>query len=59
MLTDEYKLGDLYPRYANNGWRWEQIDVNDIMSFLEAFDDVLHACEFLRQKSALRRTLGL
>ena len=28
-------------------------DVNDATSILHEFDDVLHACEFVRRKSAL------
>ena len=33
VLTDEYKSGVLYARYANNGWRRVQIDVNSVTSF--------------------------
>ena len=34
-------------------------DVNNAMSFLEEFDDVLYVCGLLRPKSKLYRALGL
>ena len=36
-----------------------KVDVNDATSFLEDFYDVLHVCEFVRQKWALCKTLEL